>query len=194
MRRVIVTDFDGTLTTSDTLIEFILYAKGRLKCLTGFILFSPLIVLMKMKLYPNGRVKERLFAHFFRGMRIERFESLGRDFATDSRHLLRSGGLQMVDQADNDGTEVIIVTASIRQWVQPFFPRMRVLATEIEVIDGVITGRFSTPNCYGSEKVHRLRKAIVDREQCHIVAYGDSSGDRAMMQYADESHYKPWRD
>lgn len=194
MRRVIVTDFDGTLTTSDTLIEFILYAKGRLNCLTGFILFSPLIVLMKMKLYPNGRVKERLFAHFFRGMRIERFESLGRDFATDSRHLLRSGGLQMVDQADNDGTEVIIVTASIRQWVQPFFPRTIVLATEIEVIDGVITGRFSTPNCYGIEKVHRLRKVIVDREQCHIVAYGDSSGDRAMMQYADESHYKPWRD
>ena len=54
-------DFDGTLTTSDTLLEFIKYAKGKGRFLMVFLMYSPLLVLMKLHLYPNWKAKQQIF-------------------------------------------------------------------------------------------------------------------------------------
>ena len=69
-------DFDGTLTTRDTLIEFIRYACGTARFLLGFLLYSPLLVMMKLRLYSNGKAKQKVFAHFFKGMTIDAFDTL----------------------------------------------------------------------------------------------------------------------
>ena len=61
-KKVYLFDFDGTLTCADTLLEFIRYACGRRRFFIGFALFCPLLVLMKLHLYPNYRAKQRLFA------------------------------------------------------------------------------------------------------------------------------------
>ena len=53
MKKLFVFDFDGTLTNADTLLEFIRFACGRKRMLLGFLLYSPLLVLMKARLYPN---------------------------------------------------------------------------------------------------------------------------------------------
>ena len=67
MMRIYAFDFDGTLTTKDTLIEFIRFSKGRVRLFLGFLLFSPLLILMKLHLYPNWKAKQRVFSWFFRG-------------------------------------------------------------------------------------------------------------------------------
>lgn len=90
-----------------------------------------------------------------------------------------------------------VVTASIDNWVKPFFsevcPNAIVVGTQIEVKDGIVTGSFASKNCYGAEKVNRIKELFPDREQYHITAYGDSSGDSEMLKYADIQHYKPFR-
>jgi len=65
---------------------------------------------------------------------------------------------------------------------------VKVLGTQIEVIDGRLTGRFLTPNCYGQEKVRRILTLHPDRSAYHLTAYGDSRGDREMLAFADEAH------
>ena len=180
-------DFDGTLTTRDTLIEFIRYACGTVRFLLGFLLYSPLLVLMKLRLYSNGKAKQKVFAHFFKGMTIEAFDTLCQDFASTHRHLLRPEVVSQLEQALSEGAEVLIVSASIDNWVQPFFPKVKVLGTQIEVIDGRLTGRFLTPNCYGQEKVRRILTLHPDRSAYHLTAYGDSRGDREMLAFADEA-------
>lgn len=60
MKRLYAFDFDGTLTTADTLLAFIRYACGTWRFIVGFLLHSPLLVLMKLKLYPNYRAKQRI--------------------------------------------------------------------------------------------------------------------------------------
>ncbi len=62
MKRLYAFDFDGTLTTADTLLVFIRYACGTWRFVWGFLVHSPLLVLMKLKLYPNYRAKQRIFA------------------------------------------------------------------------------------------------------------------------------------
>ena len=188
MFKVFAFDFDGTLTTRDTLIAFIRYACGTPRFLLGFLLHAPLLMLMKLRLYSNGKAKQRLFAWFFRGMPIETFDALCQSFALSHRHLLRPETVRLLQQALSEGAEVLVVSASIDNWVQPFFPTVTVLGTQIEVIDGRLTGHFLTPNCYGQEKVRRILALHPDRSAYRLTAYGDSRGDRELLAFADEAH------
>lgn len=186
-------DFDGTLTTRDTLLAFIRYAKGATAFWLGFLLHAPWLVLMKLGLYPNWKAKQRVFAWFFEGMTIEAFDTLCRAFAKDNRHLLRPLGLETIANARSEGAEVVVVSASIDNWVQPFFPQVKVLGTQVEVKNGRLTGRFLTKNCYGQEKVKRILEYLPDRKAYQLIAYGDSRGDKELLAFADEAHYKPFR-
>ena len=200
-KKIYCFDFDGTLTTSDTLLEFIKYAKGRGRFLMVFLMYSPLLVLMKLHLYPNWKAKQQIFAHLFAGMRIEKFDALCLGFAEESQHLLRPKGITLMHEALVAGAQVFIVSASIDNWVRPFFDirnlkGVQVLGTQIEVEDGKLTGRFKSNNCYGKEKVHRIAEALksFERSEYEIEAFGDSRGDKEMLAFADKGHFKPFRE
>lgn len=205
-KKLYLFDFDGTLTSHDTLLCFIRYACGTWRFLMGFALFSPLLLLMKLRLYPNYRAKQRIFAWYFRGMPLADFDALCRRFAASSSHLMRPAALDCLRDVFAEGYEVLIVSASIDNWVSPFFTTLKresdsefhVLGTQVEAgADGKLTGRFLTPNCYGAEKVNRINALLPDvvenRDSYEIVAFGDSRGDREMLAMADEVHYKPFR-
>ena len=193
MKKVYAFDFDGTLTTKDTLLEFILYAKGSSGFWLGFLRYAHLLVLMKLGFYPNWKAKQKVFAHFFKGMTIAEFDAICQDFAASSQNLLRPKGIEAVNKAISEGSKVLIISASIDNWVQPFFKHVKVLGTKIEVENGVLTGRFQTKNCYGEEKVNRLKAIYPNRQDYHLTAFGDSRGDKELLAFADESHYKPFR-
>ena len=200
-KKIYCFDFDGTLTTSDTLLEFIKYAKGTSRFLMVFLMYSPLLVLMKLHLYPNWKAKQQIFAHLFAGMRIEKFDALCRGFAEESQHLLRPKGITLMHEALVAGAQVFIVSASIDNWVRPFFDirnlkGVQVLGTQIEVEDGKLTGRFKSNNCYGKEKVHRITEVLksLERSEYEIEAFGDSRGDKEMLAFADKGHFKPFRE
>ena len=204
MKKIVAFDFDGTLTTKDTLIEFIRFAKGSCGFWLGFLRYAPLLVLMKLGFYPNYKAKQKVFSYFFKGMRLEDFDNLCLHFAQNHQHLLRPKGIETMNRALREGTEVLIVSASIDNWVKPFFnnlsnpsiqnnPNIQILGTQIEVKDGLLTGRFLTKNCYGQEKVNRILALYPHRESYHLTAYGDSQGDKELLAFADASHYKPFR-
>ena len=193
MKKIYAFDFDGTLTTKDTLIEFIRYAKGSMDLGLGFLRYAHLLVLMKLGLYPNYKAKQKVFAYFFKETTLDDFNALCKEFAASSSNLLRPNAIEAIDLATKEGSEVLIVSASIDNWVQLFFPQVKVLGTQIEVIDGKLTGRFMTKNCYGQEKVNRILSLHPNRQEYHLTAYGDSRGDREMLAFADESYFKPFR-
>ena len=204
-RRVYTFDFDGTLTTRDTLLLFIRFVCGWWGLVGVLMRYAPLLVLMKLKLYPNWRVKQKVFSSCFGGMTVERFNDYCRLFAEKYRcGVLRPDGVEDVRRALGEGAVVMIVSASVDNWVRPFFndvlpvsfvqQNLLVLGTQVEAADGRLTGRFMGRNCYGAEKVCRISAVLpAPREDCYIVAFGDSRGDREMLQYADEAHYKPFR-
>ena len=195
MKKIVAFDFDGTLTTKDTLLVFIRFAKGFKDFWLGFLRFAHLLVLMKLGLYPNWKAKQKVFAYFFEGMRIEDFNEFCLRFAQDHQYLLRPKGIEALHRALSDGAEVLIVSASIDNWVKPFFENrsIQILGTQIEVKNGLLTGRFLSKNCYGQEKVNRILALFPHREDYHLTAYGDSRGDKELLAFADESHYKPFR-
>ena len=197
MKKVYAFDFDGTLTTHDTFIQLIAYVHGWWRLIGGMLLFSPILILMKLNLYPNWKAKQQVFSFFFKGMKINDFDELCRNFARDRQSLIRKKGMQTLREALDDGSEVVIVSASITNWVEPFFSDLKgvikVEGTRIDVRNESVTGKFLTKNCYGQEKVKRISRLYPYRESYFLIAFGDSKGDKRMLEYADEAHYKPFR-
>lgn len=197
-KKLAVFDFDGTITFCDTLPEFIRFSCGWFRFIIGCLLHAPWIVACKCRLYSNSLAKQRLFGWFFSGMPSEEFNHLCEDFFQScGSKLLRPEAVCCVEQYIQEGIPVAIVSASPENWVAPFARSLGVsvlLGTQLELTEeSRLSGRFSSPNCYGEEKVRRLKLLYPDREAWYIVAYGDSRGDREMLAYADEPHYKPFR-
>jgi phosphatidylglycerophosphatase C len=86
------------------------------------------------------------------------------------------------------GHELVLVSASLTAYLEPFARHLgldQVIATQLEVgPDGVLTGRLAGPNVRGAEKAIRLRRWLGE-DPVEIWAYGDSAGDREMLQMAD---------
>ena len=190
-------DFDGTLTRRDTLVEFIRYVKGDKEFLKCFLRYSPQLVAMKVGLYPNWKVKRQVFTYCFAGMKEEVFNDFSTRFAQAKSSLMRPAGVEKIRSLLQDDCQVVVVSASVENWVRPFFgdlsDAIQFLCTRVEVKDGVLTGRFLTKNCFGKEKVARLRTLYPDRRAIELTAYGDSRGDREMLDYANEGYYRPFR-
>lgn len=187
-----LTDFDGTLTTSDSMFRIIVFHRGRLWLFANLLLLSPYILLMFLGKYSNQRTKERLLYRCFGNISEHDFTILCQRFADTHRHILRHDLYAHLKEQQQRGETVVVVTASPEQWVQSLVPEFQVLGTKMEFSDQGFTGRFLTPNCYGPEKVARVKQHFPDlcrhRSAYHITAYGDSRGDRELLAFADEPH------
>ena len=89
------------------------------------------------------------------------------------------------------GHDVYVVTASMREWIEPWASQyeVQVMGTELETVDGILTGRFNGANCRGAEKTRRIAEVVDLKAYDKIYAYGNSSGDREMLLLADEKIY-----
>ena len=186
-------DFDGTLTTADTFLSFIRFTYGHRQLLLGLLRYAHLLAMMKLGLYPNGKAKEKFFSHFYRGVNYEQFKQWGRDFAIVAQTLLNKQTVATLQNHLSAGHTVCVVTASIDEWVRPVCENLGVstlIATRIEVShDGILTGRFLSPNCYGPHKVVRLLELFPQRQYYQLYAYGDSRGDKDLFAEADKEFH-----
>ena len=188
-RCIAVFDLDGTLTTKDTLLEFIKFACGVPRFYWGFLLFCPILILMKLHLFPNWKAKQMFFSHFFNVWEYNDFKAKGQLFANEIEKMENRKMLEKLNGHLNHSDVVYVISASIFEWVQPWCEKIgvsRVLATQIEVdANGIISGRFATKNCYGKEKVRRLLEVEPERRSYILYAYGDSRGDKEMIAFSD---------
>ncbi|SFV52295.1 Phosphoserine phosphatase [hydrothermal vent metagenome] len=194
--RLALFDFDGTITTKDTLIEFIKYTNGIRGYYIGLILLSPMLIRYYFKLIPNDIAKERMIAYFFRDWSESHFKDRANRYAMSKiDEIVRPEAIEKIEWHKARGDKVVIVSASMECWIKGWSNRydMELLSTQLEFVGDKFTGRFKTKNCYGIEKVNRIKNRYNLEDFDYIYAYGDSSGDKEMLSLANESHYKPFR-
>src|SRR5215470_6463338 len=73
--RIAFFDFDGTVTTRDTLLEFIRFSKGSLGLYSGFLLNSPWLFAYRLKIISNQAAKQRILSWFFRNTPLTEFDA-----------------------------------------------------------------------------------------------------------------------
>lgn len=194
-RSLALFDFDGTITRSDTLLDFMSFAKGRLSFGLGMIILSPILVLYKLKLIPNWRAKEMVLSYFFKGMPEHQFHQLCESFAREIiPGLIRPKAKEELERHRREGNRVVIVSASAENWIQPWASQINIelIATRLQIIDGKMTGRFVGKNCFGEEKVARVNQFLVLSDYPTIETYSDSRSDQPLLDLGTRKHFKPF--
>jgi phosphatidylglycerophosphatase C len=185
-------DVDGTLTTRDSVVPFLVRTAGAAGLATG-LLARGVPVVGALARRDRDRLKELAAAAAFRSRARA---GLVRDGAAYGAwvysHRLRSDTAARLAWHRRQGHVVVLVSASFDVYLDELGRLLGVdgvLGTRLEwAADGRCTGRLDGPNCRGPEKVRRLH-AWLDgrggRAAAELWAYGDSAGDDALLADAD---------
>lgn len=193
-QRVSVFDVDGTLLRGDCLWLAARRSKGLAGQLLASLACLPWLIGWQLRLVSTGRFKQQTIAAFGVCQAVNRAEAAGRADSVlgELRAQLRPEALERLRWHQQRGDRVLLCSASPRLLLQPLADWLgaELLCTELEKVQGQWLPRLSSPNCKGSEKVRRLEQHLGPLEELVIEAYGDSKGDRELLQAAAFPHYR----
>ena len=194
--KIVLFDFDGTITTDDSLFKFIKFVVGDIQLLLGMIYLLPMLIGYKLNIIPNYKAKEIMLSYFFKGMDEQAFINLTKEFSLN--HIdttVRPKAMEKIAWHKEQGHKVIVVSASMECWLKPWCSKngLELIATKLKMDEGIVSGKFSSKNCYGIEKANRVKEEYPSSKYEYLYAYGDSRGDKELLELAKNSFYKPFR-
>ena len=189
--EIVFFDFDGTITSKDTLIPFVYNAIGA-KGIILFLLIVPALVLSKVGIVDVGRLKMFFLSLCFKGLSktdLNRFALQYKKSAFPAA--FNKKALEKVREHLDDGSEVVVVTASPSFYVSKIVKDIgisRVIGTELTFDHhDLFTGSFNGENCNYHEKARRIKKCYNLANYSSSFAYGNSKGDYEMLRLVKNS-------
>jgi len=202
MKVIAAFDFDGTVTTRDSLLPFLLKNFG-----AAAVFFKSFSIILELAGFCLGwtsrkKAKEALLTCFLKGMKENELNLRAEAFAdNDLPCYVRPEALKKIAWHKEQGHTLVLISASIENYLTPWASSLgfeRVLSSKLELAaDHTVTGRLIGENCWGQEKVRRLEEAFgkkVDEggSRYTLYAYGDSRGDLELLAYADHPFFRKW--
>lgn len=188
-RPIAAFDFDGTLTVRDSFNAFLRWRSGRAR-------FAKLIpaALAYAGHRDRGRIKAAAVAKLLGGLERDVLERDAEAFAEETWPvLMRPDALERWRGHQAAGDLCVIVTASPELTVAPFARRLGadlLLGTPLVLSgSGRVVGMDSLENCRADEKVRRLQEVFGPDVRLK-AAYGDTSGDKEMLEIADQPGFR----
>lgn len=187
-RRVAAFDFDGTITERDTLLGFLVAVGGRTSVASALARNTLGMIMGARDDDARDAAKERVLGEVLRGRSDQEVSEAGETYARLLPERFRQPTIERLRWHQTEGHETIIVSASLIYYLQPLAASLGigdVIGVEMETDDaGIITGSLAHPNVRAEEKATRLRRHLGDGV-VEIWAYGNSSGDDALLTMAD---------
>lgn len=191
-------DFDGTLTHRDSLLPFLYHLSGPVSFVCNAVVLVPVLLKYLLGWMENGPAKEAVFQTFVRGENIKEVRRSAEEFVTSVLpKLLRPQAMERLQWHQKQGHRVVLISASVDVYLKPWAAQVgidQVVCTELQTREGRLTGRFDGANCYGPEKVNRLTNILPDVDTAEVYAYGDSDGDRELLDLANHPYYRTFGD
>ncbi len=189
-------DFDGTITTRDSLLSFLFYTAGTWRTLGKLAKLVPAMAAFLLKRLSRQQAKEMILTRFFGGMSIAQLRELGETFATSRsmQHLVRPAANKRLAWHKRQQHQCVLISASVDAYLDAWAKMAgfdHVICSKLATTPtGNVTGRLSGLNCWGPEKVRRLEEAFGPLAKYNIYAYGDSRGDKELLAIADHSFFR----
>lgn len=193
MRSIAFFDFDGTITTRDSMLELIKFHHGKRNFFIGLSVLSPWMIAMKLKLISNQRAKEKLLTWFFKDYNLYTFSKICTAFTRERLpKFINPISAEKLAEHKKNGDEVVVVSASAANWVEPWCRQNNIacLATQLEVADDKLTGKLAGLNCNYNEKARRILEKYDLKDYSSVYSYGDTKGDKAMLQLATHAFFR----
>jgi phosphatidylglycerophosphatase C len=182
-RPIAAFDVDGTLTWTDSFMLFLRFVAGRWGFGARLVGLVPVFLAYVLRLRDRDATKNLLMRAFLHGISEARYRQYCDDFARVAYPIIgRSDGLARLKHHLSVRDEVVLVSASLEGYLIPWAASLgvdTVLATQVEVQGGTLTGAMGGPNCRCEQKVARIKAHFGTAPI--VAAYGDSRGDHEML-------------
>lgn len=179
-------DFDGTISRRDSLFLFLQFLVGKRKFYRAMLLHTPMLIAYFLGILDNHRAKEKLSEYFFRGYEEQDFFQKSKNFLPILKSILKDSALQKLQWHKDRDDLIVMVSASFEAYLKPLCEDFQIecIGTILEVYEGRLSGKLSSPNCYGAQKVQRILDKYILTDYNKIYVYGDSLGDKEMLELA----------
>jgi len=189
---IAIFDFDGTLTKRSTTAAFLRYMFPTRFYLTLPVLL-PVFLAFRIGLCSIDNLNRFIVRLYFKGKNPQELKSNAQVFCQRKLpRLLNPEGMKKLRFHQTQGHRCFLATSAYGIYAHLWACQQGfdgVVATELEQDQrGLLTGKLLGTSCYGAEKVRRLALEIEGAEQ--IYAYGDSEGDRELLDSATHTFYR----
>lgn len=188
-------DFDGTVTTQDTLIPFVFYVVGLKKFLLLLPMVIPIVLLYGLRIINNESAKQKFLTIMLRGYTKSFLEHKGELFALNVLDkYIKPEIYSRLEYHLEHHHNVVLVSANLAVYLRYWAKHHNLhgtIATELDSNYGMITGKLSTRNCYGTQKTVRIEQYLKQTNQtfAYSYGYGNSRGDYELLNYVNEGYW-----
>ena len=192
-KKLALIDYDGTITSKDTLLEFVRFTTPWCRWPVSFLQLLPPYIGYLTRLLTAEQFKIQ-FLNLFLGRKSKvRLEKEIAEFYKEKLEvLLHQQALESIQALHTMGYRIVLVSANIAPLVKPFSDKHQLgcIATELAWENGLFSGKLATSNCKGEEKVRRIQESLDLADYEFIAAWGDHPSDLPMLHLA---HFQGYR-
>lgn len=188
-------DFDGTISYFDTLILFLWQTTNFFYAFFHLIYCLPTFIRFLNNKELRQPAKEMLLTQFLKGMPYAKALKYGQNYASGLLiKLIKKEALKRIDWHKKQGHILVLISANLDVYLKPWAESHgfhEVISSKLELSDqNLITGRLLGKNCWGQEKVNKLIDLYGAKENYCLYAYGNSRGDKELLEFADFPFYR----
>jgi HAD superfamily hydrolase (TIGR01490 family) len=193
MANLALFDFDGTITTRETMADFMVHAVPPRRQAWGRLLLAPCVAGYKLGLVSGVAVRTAVVRVGFAGVPSGLVQAHGETFAaTALPALLRPEAMDRIRRHRQQGDTVVVVSGGLDAYLAPWCRThgLALICSTLEQRDGRLTGRYLGAQCVGEEKARRVCAAYDLAAYGRIYAYGDTHEDLALLDLAHHRFYR----
>ena len=189
-------DFDGTITTREMFADFMHFAVTPRRLALGRLVLAPVVIGYKWGIVSSNAIRSRVVRFGFRGEPLARVGQMGERFAREVLPgVLRPQALERIAWHKAQGDVVVVVSGALDVYLEHWCREhgLALICSELEVVDGRLTGHYRGRQCVGLEKPRRVldRYDLGDFDQ--VYAYGDTHEDLDLLAIAGRKYFG-WRE
>lgn len=195
-KKLVVFDVDKTLIKKDSLIITAIYNRSLFFILFKLIFLIPFYILWICKILSTNKFKEKFIETFEICEKINKIDKNNNWLENILKKEIRKEALERIKMHKKNGDFIVLCTASPRMIIEPLadFLNVKLICTEMVYSTNKWIPKIKGKNCNGNEKLKRLKDNININKFNLLEVYGDSRGDKEILQAADIPHFKSFND
>ncbi len=195
---IAVFDVDQTLLKGDSLLLAARKSNSPIKFIWFSLKFIPFFILWKLRFLNSKKIKE-IFIEKFQICKRYNLEQKANNkdwLTTDLTKMIRKKALMRINMHKEKGDVVVLCSASPDMIIEPLANSLNVdlICTNLIKIEKNWVPKIQGINCKGIEKLRRLEDKYEHLTKHKLEVYGDSKGDREILNAASIPHYRDFTD
>ena len=193
-----VFDIDGTLIKNDSLLIAAWFSNNKLQLIVNSIIFLPFYLFSKFGFISSKLLKEKFLKIFnicdlFNNPKKDKNKKL---FQTLLKKNIRPEAIKRINFHKSLGHKVLLCSASPRMIIffLSEFLDIDLICTELYRDQKNWIPKIIGKNCSGFEKVRKLEDYIGKLDKIDFHAYGDSYGDKELLEKSKWPHWRSYSD